>query len=95
MVSAEVRQPPASMDGLGLGLIGAVLLGVGGENGMGLLMLLGGPLAVVGVTVAEVLGVPTGAPEPACDFWVQPASSNTAAPAAASLISTMGVHTFS
>ena len=46
MVSAEVGQPPASIEGQAAGSvgIGAVLLGGGGENGIGLLMLVAGGL---------------------------------------------------
>jgi hypothetical protein len=74
--------------GTGFGLVGAVLLGVGGENGIGLLMLL--TTGLVGCSV-EMIGEPIDAValEPACGCWVQPASSSTAVPAAASLISTM------
>src|SRR4051794_30827023 len=91
MVSAEVGQPPGSMLALGLGLTGALLLRVGGENGIGLLMLLtAGLLGGWVEPVGELVGELTGTVEAACGFWVQPASSSTAAPAAASLVSTMG-----
>jgi hypothetical protein len=64
-----------------------MVVGGGGENGIGLLVTVW--LDGLAEGVAESVDGLTGALEPAWDFCTQPASSSTTVPATASLVSTI------